>query len=107
MEFQYGGAALDLCVLALASHADLYGYRLTQQLKQTLSISESTLYPVLRRLTKNGYLTVYDRPYDGRNRRYYSLTSQGKDRLEILEKDWMEYVSNISQLLERNTADER
>ena len=70
MAFQLGSALLDACVLASVMREDTYGYKLTQEVKQIMNVSESTLYPVLRRLQKDGYLTTYDRPYQGRNRRY-------------------------------------
>ena len=60
MVFPIGAALLDACVLAALSRADAYGYSLTQQIKQTVDVSESTLYPVLRRLQKEGFLNTYD-----------------------------------------------
>ena len=70
MTFAMGTPLLDGCVLAILDQEDTYGYALTQRVKGVLDISESTLYPVLRRLQKEGCLTVYDQPYQGRNRRY-------------------------------------
>ena len=74
MGFKIESALLEACVLSVLSKGDTYGYVLTQSMKQVLDISESTLYPVLRRLQKNEYLRTYDQPYHGRNRRYYSVT---------------------------------
>ena len=70
MGFQLGSVLLDACVLAVVMKEDTYGYKLTQEVKQIMDVSESTLYPVLRRLQKDGYLTTYDQPFQGRNRRY-------------------------------------
>ena len=81
------------------SKGDTYGYVLTQSMKQVLDISESTLYPVLRRLQKNEYLRTYDQPYQGRNRRYYSVTDKGKEQFEIYKKEWKEYKEQIDSLL--------
>ena len=78
MLFQLGSSLLDACVLAVLSKGDAYGYTLTQQVKTVLDISESTLYPVLRRLQKDGALETYDEPYQGRNRRYYKITDKGR-----------------------------
>ena len=58
-----------------------YGYKITQQVTHTLELSEFTLYPVLRRLQKDQLLTVYDAPFNGRNRRYYQITSAGRSSL--------------------------
>ena len=82
MVFQLGSALLDTCVLAVLSKEDTYGYVLTQRVKDVMDISESTLYPVLRRLQKNNCLETYDRPFQGRNRRYYGITPEGKRRLQ-------------------------
>ena len=99
MGFQIGAALLDACVLAALSRADAYGYSLTQQIKQTVDVSESTLYPVLRRLQKEGFLNTYDRPVDGRNRRYYQITPAGRTRLDWYIREWVSYKSSIDQIL--------
>lgn len=65
MGFQLGSVLLDACVLAVVMKEDTYGYKLTQEVKQIMDVSESTLYPVLRRLQKDGYLTTYDQPFQG------------------------------------------
>ena len=62
MAFQIGSALLDACVLAVLDKEDTYGYMLTQNVKDIIDISESTLYPVLRRLQKDNALTTYDQP---------------------------------------------
>ena len=76
MVFQLGSALLDACVLAVLDSQDAYGYVLTQSVKQVMDISESTLYPVLRRLQKDGLLSTYEQPVSGRRRRYYALRTQ-------------------------------
>ena len=69
MVFNTGAALLDAIVLAVVSRTEegTYGYKITQDVRETIEVSESTLYPVLRRLQKDGCLEVYDRQYDGRN----------------------------------------
>lgn len=99
MGFKIESALLEACVLSILSKGDTYGYVLTQSMKQVLDISESTLYPVLRRLQKNEYLRTYDQPYQGRNRRYYSVTDKGKEQFEIYKKEWKEYKEQIDSLL--------
>lgn len=99
MGFKIESALLEACVLSVLSKGDTYGYVLTQSMKQVLDISESTLYPVLRRLQKNEYLRTYDQPYQGRNRRYYSVTDKGKEQFEIYKKEWKEYKEQIDSLL--------
>ena len=77
MKIQVTADLLDGLVLALLNREDYYGYALTQEMQKAISISESTMYPVLRRLKKDGYLTTYDQPFQGRNRRYYQITESG------------------------------
>lgn len=99
MVFQLGSSLLDACVLAVLSRGDTYGYILTQNVRQIMSISESTLYPVLRRLQKNEYLTTYDQAYQGRNRRYYKITDKGKEQLNEYINEWTIYKENIDKVL--------
>ena len=63
-----------------------------------LDLSESTLYPVLRRLQKDGCLTVRDEAFNGRNRRYYQVTEAGRTRLEQFRVEWDAYTSQINKL---------
>lgn len=97
--FQYGGSILDMCVLAIVEQEDTYGYKLTQDVKEVLSVSESTLYPVLRRLTKENCLNTYDQPFDGRNRRYYSISPAGKKKLQMYRQEWKHYVEQIDSIV--------
>ena len=99
MEFQLGSALLDACVLSILHENDTYGYKLTQELKQTLNVSESTLYPVLRRLTKDAYLTTYDQQFEGRNRRYYQLTKKGKEQYEEYYKEWKNFEKKVNKIM--------
>lgn len=107
MSFQVGSTLLDACVLAILRQGDTYGYSLTQQLRSNLEISESTLYPVLRRLQKDGYLTLYDQPYQGRNRRYYSITASGLEQYQTYLIEWEAYKAQIDQALLGGDDDEQ
>ena len=102
MAFAMGPQLLDGCVLAVLSRGDAYGYVLTQQVKERLDISESTLYPVLRRLQKDQLLTVYDRPYQGRNRRYYAITPPGRSYLGRLRQEWTEFREGVDWILKED-----
>ena len=92
-------ALLDAVVLACVAQGDTYGYELTHQIQSVFSISESTLYPVLRRLQKNEYLQTYDQPYQGRNRRYYHITDAGRTALEAYCSEWQQYKQQVDQFL--------
>ncbi len=100
MVFNTGAALLDAIVLAVVSKDEegTYGYKITQDVRRTLEVSESTLYPVLRRLQKDDCLQVYDRECGGRNRRYYKLTSAGEAQLRLYSDEWKTYSRKISAL---------
>ena len=91
-------AMMDACVLAALEKGDTYGYRITQELAHGIGASESSLYPVLRRLQKDGCLTTYDQAYAGRNRRYYQITEHGRAALRQHRIDWQNYRSGIDTI---------
>ena len=99
MAIQATGMLLDGCVLALLSQQDAYGYSLTRQLKETLGVSESTLYPVMRRLKSEGFLSVYEAPHNGRIRRYYKITAEGRTRYKEISREWLAFVVRVDKVL--------
>lgn len=99
MAFKIESNLLDACALAILNRGDTYGYEITQEMKKAVDVSESTLYPVLRRLQQNKLCFTYDQPYQGRNRRYYSITPSGRAKLDEYEKMWTEYRDAIESLL--------
>jgi len=99
MAIQAAGILLDGCVLSLLAHEDAYGYSLTQQVKATLGVSESTLYPVMRRLQTENCLTVYDMPHNGRNRRYYKITERGLEKHRSCREEWMDFKQRVDTIL--------
>lgn len=99
MVYSVTSPLLDACVLAVLSRGDAYGYSLTQEIRRWLTISESTLYPILRRLLQEGALRVYDQPYQGRNRRYYAITTVGRAMLDGYRQEWRLYRENVERLL--------
>jgi len=99
MLFSVGAALLDACVLSVLREKDAYGYVLTQTLKETIEISESTLYPVLRRLQKDDFLSTYDVPWQGRNRRYYAITDKGKEMASEYKNSWTDFRGRVDGLI--------
>ena len=102
MVFNTGAALLDAIVLSVVSKSaeGTYGYKITQDVRQAIEISESTLYPVLRRLQKDDCLEVYDQAYAGRNRRYYKLTEKGQAQLNLYKIEWKNYSAKIGSMFE-------
>lgn len=102
MVFNTGAALLDAIVLAVVSKEPqgTYGYKITQDVRMAIELSESTLYPVLRRLQKEDCLEVYDMECAGRNRRYYKLTERGRVQLNLYESEWRKYSAKINGIFE-------
>ena len=107
MIFNTGSALLDAIVLAVVSREPegTYGYKITQEVRQAIDLSESTLYPVLRRLQKDGCLEVYDMQFDGRNRRYYKVTEKGMAQLNLYKVEWKNYTRKITEMFEGGAAE--
>ncbi len=80
--------------------ADSYGYEISQTVKLVADIKESTLYPILKKLEKNGYLTTYTQIFQGRKRKYYSLTAAGKEQLQFLRREWALYRDSLEAIIE-------
>ena len=99
MTFTAGSALLDAVVLSVVSLEGTYGYKITQDVRQVMDVSESTLYPVLRRLQKDGLLETYDMEFQGRNRRYYKITSNGMILLDKYRNEWLSYKKNVDKIL--------
>lgn len=99
MVFTTSSALLDAVVLSVVSQNGTYGYKITQDVRNVVDVSESTLYPVLRRLQKDGYLETYDMEFQGRNRRYYKITSNGMILLDNYRREWISYKKNLDLIL--------
>ena len=90
MDAQMKKGLLDVCVLALLSRGDSYGYELISRISAVIEVSESTLYPILKRLEGAGQLVTYSREHNGRLRRYYRITADGKKRVKEFDEEWKE-----------------
>ena len=98
MDGQLKRGMLDICVLAAIRREDSYGYRILKDLKPHVQLSESTLYPILRRLEAAGQLTVRTAEHNGRLRKYYHLTPEGQARIAQFKAEW-EQIVNIYQFI--------
>ena len=100
MVFNTGAALLDGIVLAVVAKEEegTYGYKITHEVREIIDISESTLYPVLKRLQKDNCLSVYDMQFDGRNRRYYKITESGRILLNTTISEWDTYSSKLNAI---------
>ena len=98
MDIQLKRGLLDVCVLAAIKSQDSYGYQMIKDIKPYMEISESTLYPILRRLEAGQMLTVRSAEHGGRLRKYYHITEQGLRRLEEFREEWQE-IQRIYQFI--------
>ncbi|MBE7068076.1 MAG: PadR family transcriptional regulator [Clostridiales bacterium] len=93
MDIQLKRGLLDVCVLSAIKDKDSYGYQIIKDTKEYVEISESTLYPILRRLETAKLLTVRNAEHNGRLRKYYRITALGLARIEEFKEEWKEIVS--------------
>ncbi len=87
MDIQLKKGVLDVCVLAVLKRGESYGYKIMQDVSPYMEISESTLYPVLKRLESNGYVLSRCAEYRGRLRKYYGITAAGEARIDEFADD--------------------
>ena len=93
MDIQMKRGLLDVCVLAAIQSEDSYGYQIIKDIKPYVDVSESTLYPILRRLEEGRLLTVRSMEHNGRLRKYYHITQAGIDRLNAFSEEWKEITA--------------
>lgn len=93
MDIQLKRGLLDVCVLAAIKDEDSYGYKIIKDISPYVEISESTLYPILRRLESASLLTVRNVEHNGRLRKYYRITPRGLTRIDAFKEEWKEIKS--------------
>lgn len=92
MDAQLRRGILDACVLAVLEKGESYGYKLVVDISEFIPITESTLYPILKRLENAEMVTVKSQEHNGRLRKYYNITPKGRDRVTELLNEWEEMV---------------
>lgn len=100
MNIQFKKGVLELCVLAELYKREFYGYELVEEISKHIDISEGTIYPLLRRLKSEGYVTTYlQESSDGPPRKYYTLTNLGKEKGVSLISEWTNFVNGVQQIV--------
>ncbi len=100
MNIQFKKGVLELCVLVVLCRKDYYGYELVQAISKNIDIAEGTVYPLLRRLTKEGYFKTYiQESATGPARKYYQITEKGKEYQRVLLEDWNRFISGVNHLI--------
>jgi len=104
---QFKKGILEICVLVLLDKQDCYGYELVQQISGKVEIAEGSMYPLLRRLTKDGYCTTYlQESTGGPSRKYYHLTEQGQHHLKQQMAEWKAFSHAVNELIEEGDDNE-
>ncbi len=90
----------EMLMLSIVNRGDSYGYQISQRLKPVSCMKDSALYPVLKRLSENGYIEAYDKIFQGRNRKYYQMTDTGRAYFKMLSDEWTLYVAQVQSIME-------
>ena len=104
MDAQLRRGLLDICVLSVLRRGDSYGYQLVRGVSELIEISESTLYPILKRLESGGLVTTYTVEHNSRLRKYYRITDSGQQRISDFLEEW-KVVMRAYQIIERETEE--
>ena len=104
MDVQLKRGLLDVCVLTAIKNEDSYGYQIIKDVRPYVDISESTLYPILRRLETAELLTVRSAEHNGRLRKYYRITDAGRKRIEDFKSEWAEIMSIYQFVTKEDTV---
>lgn len=100
MYFPLPSPLIEFIILSVTCREDSYGYEISQSVKLISDIKESTLYPILKKMVTAGYVTTYTKEYQGRIRKYYTITPDGNAHLSFLREQWASY----KQMIDRITA---
>lgn len=100
MNIQFKKGVLELCVLSLLDRKDFYGYELVEHISKFINISEGTIYPLLRKFRKEGYVDSYlQESQEGPPRKYYKLTDRGREAYVDLEVEWEGFIDSVNNIL--------
>ena len=107
MNSQFKKGVLELIVLLSVNKKDMYGYELVLDVSKIVEVNEGTIYPLLRRLTNENYFDTYlEESNEGPSRKYYKITSLGKERLKKLKETWIEFSSSVDHFIKEYDKNE-
>lgn len=106
MNSQFNKGVIEMCVMALVSQRDFYGYELVETISKRIEISEGTIYPILRRLTQDKYFETYlKESSEGPPRKYYRMTVAGLRETEKLLKEWHKFATDVDFIIKQKGRD--
>jgi PadR family transcriptional regulator, regulatory protein PadR len=104
INIQFKKGALELCALVLIRQQDCYGYELAQLVSEHIEVAEGALYPLLRRLVKEGYCMTYlQESTEGPPRKYYRITPEGEIHTDLLVEEWNKFSYGVNRLIQKGT----
>ena len=107
MNIQFKKGVLELCVLSMLERKNCYGYELVNEISKNILISEGTIYPLLRRLKSEGFVSTYlEESVEGPPRKYYKLIDLGRKKEEELKKEWFAFVKDVNNFLKGSEKNE-
>ena len=107
MNSQFKKGVIEMCVLKMISRKDMYGFEVIETISKEIDVNENTIYPILRRLTKQEFFETYTESMSvGAPRKYYKITEIGKEQLYMYEEDWGKFLKSVFRIL-GGTTDEK
>ena len=108
MDTQIKKGLLDLCVLSFLIDKDRYGYEIVQSISKSIEVSEGTIYPILRRLSKEGYFETYIvESNEGPARKYYRITALGIEFYKKQLNSWEKLKNGMDSILKRGENNDK
>ncbi len=105
MNSQFKKGIIEMCVMAVVSRKDMYGFAVIEEIAKEIDVNENTIYPILRRLTAQGVFDTYMEPTGiGAPRKYYRITEQGKVKVREYRDEWSRFLTGVFRLLGGNEA---
>lgn len=102
LNIQFKKGVLELCVLSILGRKNCYGYELVNEISKNIDIAEGTIYPLLKRLKDEGFVTTYlEESAEGPPRKYYNLSQSGINLMEHLESEWLSFVKEVNEIVLR------
>lgn len=92
MDTQRKKGILDILVLSVLLSGPSYGYKIIQDISEIMDVSESTMYPIFKRLESSGCVITYSEEHNGRKRKYFSLTDAGREKIDSFLFEWQEMM---------------
>ena len=100
MNTQFKKGILEMCILSIIKQRDMYGYEVIEKLSTDIDVNENTVYPILRRLTKQGLFDTYTETMSiGAPRKYYKITGEGTEKLNEYESEWKKFIDSVYRIL--------